>query len=607
MILQNIIFPEPGICTEESLYFRREGADFAWANKRINFHRGGITRFDTYFNGFSIEKWDKYADIGSLYIKLKLYGDFRVTVVRKEKYLGEIFTEFLAEKEFSCADGEEVRVTFDIKKPLGMISFVLFCKSEGGIFYSGEYRTDKEPSNEVKLALDICTFRRENFIKTNIRNLYNAVTSKFPALLGKITAFVIDNANTLKKEEIEYGGFARLIYNRNLGGSGGFTRGIVEVLKANDGGEGFTNILLTDDDIVIEPETIYRTYTLMSYLKERYKTAFIGGAMLRLDRQNIQTEAGGVWNAGRLISLKHGLNLSDTEACLYNEVEEKAEYNAWWYCAMPLSLINYQNLPMPVFIRGDDVEYGLRNMKNLILMNGICVWHEPFENKYSSSMFYYIMRNRLIDNAVSGISFPMEEFFKELSELVIRELIGYRYANVLLTFKGIYDFLKGPDWILEQDPEEVNKEIMNLGYRLENVENLKVPFSYPQFERDSKAPGDLDRSARMVRLMGFNGQILPAKGDAILPLHNIRPVCLYRKKRVLYYDVASRKGFVAEKNFRLTLKYLCELYKIKCLLLKRHRRAAKDYYDNRHKLYSIENWQKLFESKGRISSGKPRT
>lgn len=220
MILQNIIFPEPGICTEESLYFRREGADFAWANKRINFHRGGITRFDTYFNGFSIEKWDKYADIGSLYIKLKLYGDFRVTVVRKEKYLGEIFTEFLAEKEFSCADGEEVRVTFDIKKPLGIISFVLFCKSEGGIFYSGEYRTDKEPSNEVKLALDICTFRRENFIKTNIRNLYNAVTSKFPALLGKITAFVIDNANTLKKEEIEYGGFARLIYNRNLGGSG---------------------------------------------------------------------------------------------------------------------------------------------------------------------------------------------------------------------------------------------------------------------------------------------------------------------------------------------------------------------------------------------------
>ena len=185
----------------------------------------------------------------------------------------------------------------------------------------------------------------------------------------------------------------------------------MEVLKANDGGEGFTNILLTDDDIVIEPETIYRTYTLMSYLKERYKTAFIGGAMLRLDRQNIQTEAGGVWNAGRLISLKHGLNLSDTEACLYNEVEEKAEYNAWWYCAMPLSLINYQNLPMPVFIRGDDVEYGLRNMKNLILMNGICVWHEPFENKYSSSMFYYIMRNRLIDNAVSGISFPMEEFF----------------------------------------------------------------------------------------------------------------------------------------------------------------------------------------------------
>ncbi|RAZ20198.1 glycosyltransferase family 2 protein, partial [Klebsiella oxytoca] len=64
-----------------------------------------------------------------------------------------------------------------------------------------------------------------------------------------------------------------------------------------------------------------------------------------------------------------------------------------------MELVRKDNLPLPIFIRGDDLEYGLRNMKTLILMNGICVWHEPFENKYSSFLAYYVIRNRLIDNA----------------------------------------------------------------------------------------------------------------------------------------------------------------------------------------------------------------
>ena len=48
----------------------------------------------------------------------------------------------------------------------------------------------------------------------------------------------------------------------------------------------------------------------------------------------------------------------------------------------------------------DDVEYGVRNIKHLVLMNGICVWHEPFEHKYASSLEYYNVRNRLVNCAL---------------------------------------------------------------------------------------------------------------------------------------------------------------------------------------------------------------
>lgn len=59
-----------------------------------------------------------------------------------------------------------------------------------------------------------------------------------------------------------------------------------------------THVLLMDDDIVIEPEALVKTYTLLTLLKDTYIDTFIGGAMLRLDRQYIQVESGAVWDAG---------------------------------------------------------------------------------------------------------------------------------------------------------------------------------------------------------------------------------------------------------------------------------------------------------------------
>ena len=51
------------------------------------------------------------------------------------------------------------------------------------------------------------------------------------------------------------------------------------------------------------------------------------------------------------------------EEILYNEIEEHSDYSAWWYCCMPMRVVREDNLPFPLFIRGDDVEYGLRNIK----------------------------------------------------------------------------------------------------------------------------------------------------------------------------------------------------------------------------------------------------
>ncbi|MEI3199181.1 MAG: hypothetical protein V8S12_01795 [Lachnospiraceae bacterium] len=66
-----------------------------------------------------------------------------------------------------------------------------------------------------------------------------------------------------------------------------------------------------------------------------------------------------------------------------NEQELATEYTGWWYTCIPLRCIDNDNLPLPIFIHRDDVEYGLRvGKKKFIFLNGIGVWHEAFEKKW---------------------------------------------------------------------------------------------------------------------------------------------------------------------------------------------------------------------------------
>lgn len=88
-----------------------------------------------------------------------------------------------------------------------------------------------------------------------------------------------------------------------------------------------------------------------------------------------------------------------------NEEDLPMEYNGWWFCCIPLAE-HFRGFPLPVFIHGDDIEYGLRFNKKIMTMNGIGVWHDAFDNRKASSMEYYDMRNTLITCAIHHPNFP---------------------------------------------------------------------------------------------------------------------------------------------------------------------------------------------------------
>lgn len=570
MKIQNILFPKAGICTQEKMFFRRGGktdkrSSISEDDQVLIFDAQEKCSFDTYFNGLSVGKWKKYTNISNFKICIYLQGAFEVSLTNFLYAEGKEPQKQILESRIIKTERKELfTFDYDSSEFNGMFSFDLKALESKSRFFGGWYDGEikKKDLCEANIAINICTFKREDFVKRNIAILKrNILENEVNPLQGHLRVYISDNGKTLELDQLNDKNIC-IVYNKNAGGAGGFTRGLLEIMKHKDEFPA-THALMMDDDIIIEPEALFRTYILLCCLKEEYKDAFIGGAMLRLDKQNIQVESGASWNAGDLISNKKDLDVNELKACLFNEVEEYTEYNAWWYCCTPMSVVNSENLPLPIFIRGDDLEYGLRNMKTLILMNGICVWHEAFENKYSSFLSYYILRNMLYDNALHFPEYKLTSFLKRLYGHTIRELFYYRYKNIDLIFRGVNDYFKGVQFLVETDGEKLHQEIMAAGYKpmpIEQLGNVHVDINSYQ---DSLAEEDRG-TERFLRLLTFNGYLLPSRSAddnnlKAVSMSNCRPVNFFRQARVLQYDPASNKGFITERDICKAIAVLFEL------------------------------------------------
>jgi galactofuranosylgalactofuranosylrhamnosyl-N-acetylglucosaminyl-diphospho-decaprenol beta-1,5/1,6-galactofuranosyltransferase len=113
----------------------------------------------------------------------------------------------------------------------------------------------QEKVRDVKIGIAICTFKREPFIEKNLRILNEAILKNPESpLYGHLEVFVADNGQTLDRERLSSDKI-HINPNRNLGGAGGFTRDLIEIMTHNDELH-VTHALLMDDDIVIEPESL---------------------------------------------------------------------------------------------------------------------------------------------------------------------------------------------------------------------------------------------------------------------------------------------------------------------------------------------------------------
>ena len=246
----------------------------------------GTLDFFTYFNACSLEKWKRYAQIEEVTLEL-VVDDLNCVIGWVGRSEGDAATQTLVSGSrlsyFACEETEQglYRVTIPVPKTdKQVVGFVLQAR-EAICLKSGVYYTivDESQVNPVVLALCTTTFKKEDYIIPNIEMVKEEVIESDEPIASHFQMFVIDNGQTLDGEALSTDQ-VHVIPNKNVGGSGGFARGMMEAIASDT---GVTHVLLMDDDVSVSTESIKRTFNLLSLCKGKYLDAFINGAMLPIE------------------------------------------------------------------------------------------------------------------------------------------------------------------------------------------------------------------------------------------------------------------------------------------------------------------------------------
>lgn len=603
LTLQQLLFPRLGLCDCESLYFRAPAECISIANdKTITLPVSQVVSFNTYFNSLSICKWRKYTEVQDAFLELDIQGKLLVRVFSAKQINGTTKTQLIEERMIDAPERDRLIVPFSAERLAQVVYFSLQSISGEGMFYGGAFKAevDEKAVRDVHIGVAICTFRREEHIAHNIEELHeNIIDNPESPLYDKLDLFISDNAKTLPEDLASE--HVRVFPNRNLGGAGGFTRAMIEMMKVRDQ-LGITHILMMDDDVKIGYETLERTCAFVCVLKQEYSGAFIGGHMLKLNTMYVQSEAAGFFRQVNHSPVKRDYNLGDFHWVVRDEIEDPVNFLSWWYCCMPMDVVSETNLPLPIFIKRDDIEYSLRNGTDFVTINGVCVWHEEFYFKTSSYLYYYYIRNLLIMLAKHRPKVKAQTVWDYVEDTVTEKINTYRYKEAELMLLGVQHFLEGIEWLKAQDGERLHELVMVLGYQKQPVDQLDWSFFYGTFTKTLEKKEE--KNARRVRWLTHNGMVLPTKRDVVVNMYQPKASLFYRVRRALNYEDYTKTGYITYRDHDAYRILHSLLKKVRKQFMTRYKEVAGEYAARYSEITSLEFWNHYLFEEGEVPSYK---
>jgi GT2 family glycosyltransferase len=413
-----------------------------------------ILDFATYFNLFSARKWQIYTSINTVRIQLHIRGNYKITVYEiSQQQKRELYSE-IGHDDYQ----KDIPLT---SCQANFITFTITALEDDLQIFTGTYYGQFEDAHDTDIGIIICTFKREEYVKRNLKTL-QALMKDNP----HFHVMIIDNGQTLPEVRDEQ---LQVIHNRNYGGSGGFTRGLME--QVNQGTNNY--VLMMDDDILIETSSLERVYALCRHIKSQYAQQMIAGSMMSMDEPTIQYENTAYWGKIRLHALGKNFDLTKIKYLLQNDTipEVINKYAAWWFCCIPIAVVKKNGYPLPAFIKSDDMEYGIRNRQDIIIMNGIGVWHETFNKKENAVVNYFNDRNMMILNHYA-LHCGRWDFLGTALGRLGKHVLRRNKTGVQMFALALQDYQGGYEQITSVDADQKLKEVQQ--YHIE--ENIAWTF-----------------------------------------------------------------------------------------------------------------------------------
>lgn len=568
----------------------------------------------TFFNAFPASYWRRWTAVKTVRFTASIVGNAKISVFRST---GRGLIYPVAERVVQTEDSA-VSVCVDVP----MVGLM-----DGGYFWFDAESLDgpvtvtdaawavprsaRTAEHDTSMSIAITTFNRAAYCMNQLRAIAGS-----SALRKRLdTVYCTDQGSDLVCEQegfteisADLGQQLTYIQQANLGGSGGFSRGMYETVKAGDS----DFVLLLDDDAVSEPESMLRSIQFSDYT---IRPVLVGGGMFHLDNRTMLYTQGERINPQRMwmypsksMGYNHDFSVEPLRDSPDRHQRIDEDFNGWWMCLIPVAVMRKIGLSLPVFIKFDDIEYGLRAGKAgfpTVCLPGVAVWHQAWHDKDPARSWeeYFTERNRWI---AALLTYPDTPPRMLLETLYGDASLGLRfvYSAMALHHMALKDIMRGPQYLVDCLPTKLGEvRELRAQYPDTQVEDSFEAFPEPVGEVESPKNHPSTMKSRYKAAVGLIAASFVRNVD---PDKAMRPDAAISARDAawtwLAFDhVNSALVTTADGNGVAWLKRdnkrfrqgMLEGYRLTRRILRNWRRLSAQY--RAYGISSMETWARIFE------------
>ncbi|WP_232679509.1 glycosyltransferase [Nocardioides sp. R-C-SC26] len=485
--------------------------------------------FGTYFNAFPASYWRRWTVVDAVRLSVTVSGHGTTVIVYKSMANGR--SQRVDSAIASSAESETF--TFDLTlKPFvdgGWYWYNVVAGDEDAVVESAEW-TAEVPADRAEHGttdIAITTMNRPDFCAKLLGQIGSDETLA-PYLdtvlvMEQGTDKVVDSPEFAAAQEA-LGDRLRIIEQGNLGGSGGYARGQLESLRKGTA----TYALMMDDDVVCEPEGIVRAITFGDLAR---RPTIVGGHMFSLYAKSRLHSFGEIVQPWRFWWQTPLDGFSDWDFAARNLRSARwlhkrcdVDFNGWFMCLIPRAVLAEVGLSLPLFLKWDDSEFGLRARAAgypTVTFPGAAVWHVPWTDKNDALDWqaYFHQRNRFVA-ALLHSPYPRGgRMVRESLNHTIAHLVSMQYSTVELRLMAMEDVLAGPQRLHADLPT-----------KLAEVNAFRKQFSDAQLQPDLEAFAPVRRAKPprkgrdLAEVPGRRAQLISAGLQPLRQLTRPRPL-----------------------------------------------------------------------------------